>query len=295
MNERPPCADVAGRSCKRRSCSYCGRRWARNWETVTRTNLADYGGPVALVSITAPGADVLPWACSREHQHSGPKGCRVEAAAADEWAENAPANYRALRDAARAACKRAGFKPTLLERVWEPQKRGVPHLHLVLGLGSELEKIAAARFVDELARLAPDYLFGFVDRKLEPISAREASRYLAGYLTGRSKRKEGIRSNIADPRMPRSLIWLTPVLTRVTLVTMRRLRYARWYLAALARRVTVLPVLYGQDAVDVARVAVRLEGERRRGPPDAGDELAFRRHFANLRFMRRACYLPAAA
>lgn len=294
-NGRPPCVDVAGRTCKRRACPWCGRTWARNWQTVTSSNLAAYDGPVALVSITAPGADLLPWACSRPHVHSGTKGCRVEEFAADEWALAARDNWRRLRDAARASVKRAGL-PTgslVLQRVWEPQKRGVPHLHVVVGLGSEPEKVAARRFVDELHRLAPEYFFGFVDRKLAPIGAREAARYLAGYLLGRSRKKGTVRENIADPRMPRSLIWLTPVLTRRTLVTMRRLRYARWYFAALSGRCSIYPELYGDNLLAVARVTVYLE-KQRPNPPPIDDERAFQRACSLLRSMRRLMGSPAA-
>jgi hypothetical protein len=251
-----------------------------------RTNLAEYGGPVMMIAVTPPGTDRLPWDCQRQHVHSGPRGCRVEAEAADEWSRGAPAAWKRLREAARlAALRRCGMKPTLLQRVWEPQKRGVPHLHVVFGMGSEPEKIAAHVFVDELARLAPAYGFGHVQEERHEMGARDAARYLVGYLLGRSRRKSTIRENIAHPRMPKSLIWLTPNLTRVTKVTMRRLRLARWYLATLAGRCLITPKLYGQDLVDVAKVAVRLELDR--PPPDYDPERAFYRHMAMIRRMRR--------
>jgi hypothetical protein len=265
------------RTCKRRYCPRCGQVWARSWGTVSRVNLAKYGGPVALVSITAPGADRLPWACTREHEHSGPKGCRIEAEAADAWAEQARANWKKLRDAARLATVRAlGVKPALLERVWEPQKRGVPHLHVVVGMATPAQRAAAEHFVAGLHRLAPEHDFGFVDRKLTSITAADAARYLTSYLVGRdSSKKATIRENIADPRMPRSLVWLTPVLTRETRVTMRNLRRARWLLAALSGRCDVYPRVEPEDRYDVAAAAVALERVRilcaARGP-DARNE-----------------------
>jgi hypothetical protein len=273
------------RTCKRRDCPRCGRSWGRSWESVLRQNLLEYAAEVALISITAPGADKLPWSCERRHEHSGKKGCQVKTDAADAWAESARRSWPLLRDAARKSCVRNGWKPTLIVRTWEPQKRGVPHLHIVLGLGSQPERIAARRFVDELALRAPDYGFGFVDRHIQPISAREAASYLAGYLLGRSGRKESIRENIADPRMPRSLIWLTSELTRRTLVTMRRLRYVRWYYAALKGRCQVFPRLRGQHLVDVAHVASLLEPQRARAPGE-DDRGRFLRHFRNLCHMR---------
>lgn len=282
------------RTCKRRDCTRCGRGWARSWEAVLRTNLIEYGGEVALVTITAPGADRLPWNCERKHKHSGALGCKVKDDFADVWSDGARKMWPLLRGAARKACAAAGWKPFLIVRAWEPQKRGVPHLHLVLGMGTEPERIATRRFVDELALRAEDYGFGFVDRHIQPISAREASNYLAGYLLGRSSHKEGIRKNISDPRMPRSLVWLTPELTKRTLATMRRLRYVRWYFAALHGRCGISPQLRGQSLVDVARVACLLEPKRARAPGE-GDDDRFRRHFRNLVQMRSTSPLAVAA
>src|SRR5581483_9145233 len=98
----------------------------------------------------------------------------------------------------------------ILERVWEPQKRGAPHLHLVVPYGTPRERKVAQIFRAELARLAPKYGFGHVQGKLAPISGEDAARYLASYLTGRRRKKSSIRENIADPRLPKSLLWETP-------------------------------------------------------------------------------------
>jgi hypothetical protein len=299
------------RTCKRRDCPRCGRPWARSWESVIRQNLIHYGGEVALITITAPGAELLPWACERKHQHSGSKGCRVAEAAADRWAEQSKLMWPKLRDAARKATIREleriygeaqALKPNLMIRTWEPQKRGVPHVHVVVGIGSVPEKVAAQRFALELARLAPDYGFGFVDRKITPISAREAANYLAGYLLGRAGRKETIRENISHPRMPRSLVWLTPVLTSpserfdkaraalgirgATFATMRSLRYVRWYFAALQGRCAVYPRLRGEFLVRIATLVAHMEPKRARAPNE-DDHARFQRHFSNLLAMRR--------
>lgn len=243
-----PNATILRPSCKRRDCPFCGYRWVRSWKTSLRLNLEAYGGAVALVSITAPGEDRLPWDRERcRHREgtrcSGKRGCRVQDRALREWAETLVWRWAKLRQAARAAVIRAGHEPPLLlERTWEPQKRGVPHLHLVLGYGLPRERRAAQAFADELARLAPAYDFGHVDRgkreqdgtrRLQAITGSDAARYLSGYLLGRSKRKGSIRENLADPHLPRALLWLTPKLTAITKVTIRRLRYAYWTLAAM--------------------------------------------------------------
>lgn len=287
-----------GANCKRRRCPHCGAGWVASWEAITRLNLAALGGSVVLLSLTAPGKDRLPWDCSREHVHSGARGCRVKGDYADLWAAAAPGNWKRLRDAARRAVERRGL-PTaalVLERVWEPQKRGVPHLHVVAGARDELELEAAAAFHEELLRLAQDYGFGRQLHITRPMDAAEAARYLAGYLLGRSRRKGTIRANLGDPRMPASLIWMTPAIGSIsrgarmaawrarlglregTGLTMRRLRYARWYLAALKRRVWSYPRLRGVELIAVAKVAVLLE----RGPP-----ASWTHHADTLHLMRQ--------
>lgn len=304
------------RTCKRRNCPRCGVMWARDWRRVMAINLAAKHGSVVLVSITAPGEDRLPWDeahCShrRPHRHRGPSGCRVRQRAAREWADTASLRWSWLRKAATIATRRElrneltgelGPAPTLLERVWEPQKRGVPHLHLVLGYANGPERQAAQVFVAELKRLAVEYDFGFVDGKLEPISAEDAARYLSSYLTGRNSKKKGsIRENIADPAMPRSLIWITPALTSVitpasseewarrleamrwrmrikrgTGVTMRMLRKARHLWAALEGKCEAPKWAQLGDAVLVC--SVFLQAFRKRPPPaDLAPALALAR------------------
>lgn len=337
-----------GASCKRRGCPVCGVPWAKSVGAVSEHALEHFlsriEGSVVLIAITPPGADVLPWACKKNHRtrdgrplpHSGTRGCRVDDEAADAWAATLTERWKKLRDAARKAVERAGLPAhaLVLERVYEPQKRGVPHLHVVAGARTPLEYAAANRFAVELHRLAEQHGFGNVDRgKREPnqacpvrahkgathaalescrcawahpkFSAAEARRYLVNYLTGRSKKKGSIRDNIQDPRMPRSLWWVTPALTSLstneriesmreklggvvggTGVTMRRLRYVRWYFAALAGRCTVLPRLFGQDVLDVARVAAQLEPQKARAPGET-DEARARRHLKNLMTMRQ--------
>lgn len=233
-------------SCKRRSCPFCGPRWARDWGRVLAVNLTHVGGPVATLAITGPGRERLPWDeehCRRRgvgprHVHSGKRGCRAEQRPVRVWCETLSYRWQLLRQAARIATKRElGYAPPwVLARVWEPQKRGVPHLHLVLPYGTWQEMHAADVFRKHLARLAADYDFGRVQPKLRAIEGREAARYVASYLAGRSSRKSSIRENIADPTLPRSLLWLTPRLTRETLVTMRTLRRARHLWAALDGR-----------------------------------------------------------
>lgn len=318
--------------------------WARSVGAVTRHNLEWLAGDVVMITITPPGVEELPWGCTRRHRDrfgnpapcSGRRGCKVDDDAADEWSQYAARKgWKLLRDAARKAVERAGLPAATLvvERFWEPQKRGVPHLHVIAAARTPLEYHAANRFAEELERLAPLHRFGRVDRgqrtpsagcpvrhhkaataaeiqactcayALPRISARDVSGYLVSYLTGRQAKKSTIRENISHPRMPRSLWWLTPALSSLspsprleamrerlgvrggTGVTMRRLRYVRWYFAALDGRCGVLPRLFGQDMLDVALVAARLEPKRSRAPGESF-EAAQLRHQRHLRLMRR--------
>lgn len=259
------CPDAFSRTCKRRCCPRCGNPWAQSWSKKIEVDLSAYDGPVCQIAITAPGAadhrradgkviaGVLPWACERDHDHRK-AGCKVQDRAAERWCETLPERWPRFRDAARKRVRRAGLVPVLLVRVWEPQKRGVPHLHLVMGAAG-VDHVAAGKFARALHDLAPAYAFGFVDRKVTPVSRRVAARYIAGYLTGRSKKKSSIRDNISHPRMPTSLLWVSPVLTRQTGCTMRRFRYVRWFVAWRADRVDVGPGLRGLLLVDVAHLA----------------------------------------
>ena len=322
-----------GSSCKKRDCPVCGVRWARDWRRAMEINLEAHEGQLLLITLTAPGADRLPWDlghCSHrpDRECSGKLGCRVQQRAAREWNDVAPWKWARLRNAARMATERTvGVKPRILERVWEPQKRGVAHLHVVLGYGRR-ERLAARVFLVHLARLAREYDFGFpqpsprprmlaevglgsldelgvveledgrrvVDGELarrqlvglarrllvKPKTGREAARYLASYLTGRSRKKHSIRENVAaaleirpldggppikHPVMPRSLIWLTPRLTTRTFVTMRTLRRAR-HLYAFARGLCPPPVW--RSMAEAAKVALvcRLVFARRRSGDD---------------------------
>lgn len=285
-----------GAKCRRRRCPHCGFGWVKSVEVMVREAFEEYGGAVVLVSLTAPGQGRLPWSCGKVHRrrdgsiapHSGTKGCRIKDDYADTWAAAAPAQLAKLRDAARLAVKRAGLPvgSLWLDKTWEPQLRGVPHAHVVVGVATAAERAAADKFVAELRRLAGSYGFGKQLDMTAPMTGREASRYLAGYLLGRSGRKGTVRDNLGDPRMPRALVYVSRDLTRRSGVTMRRLRVVRWYLAAKAGRVPVFPAVYGAELVTVCRVAVRLE--RSQAPP----EQRLREHFRTLIEHRPARPVP---
>jgi hypothetical protein len=254
-----------------------------------RINLEHYTGErgfVVLVSVTAPGKDRLPWACGKNHRHRGDLGCKVKDDHADMWSVDCSLRLRKLRDAARVAVDRAGLPVASLwlDRVWEPQKRGVPHAHIVCGANTPIEYAAAMRFHAEVKRLAPAYGFGEQVNVTAKMTAANASRYLTGYLMGRNRKKGTVRDNLGDPRMPRLLVYVARALTSETKVTMRRLRYARWYFAAARRQCFQFPRLYGDELFNVARVCALLE--RANGPPVSLEQRSAR-HVKNLRVMRQ--------
>lgn len=302
---RCPNATLWKSSCKSRGCPVCGPRWARNQQTALGIGLEWAGVKVATIAITAPGADVLPWDedhCAprhrgRAHKHSGARGCRCEARPLREWCETLPWRWKKLREAARLATKRqldeegrGDVVPWVLCRVWEPQKRGAPHNHLVVPFGTPAERRAAEAFRAHLERLAPEYGFGRLQKTLKAIEGREAARYLANYLAGRTGKKSSIRQNIADPRLPKSLVWLTPVVTSVSEsprmvamrdargvglgsgVTMRTLRRARHLWAVFAGLFEDHPCWANLEEAVIAVIAFRRVYPKRAGPP--GDEAA---------------------
>lgn len=221
--------------CRRRSCPACGVVWLGDSHVRAVAAAHELRGAVALVTITAPGADVLPW---------GPDGRRVERRAAQEWNRNAPANWSALHDAAAAAARRRaqllGVEWRLLFKAWEYQKRGVLHLHIVLPAGSKAQVAVSEQYTRTLAQNAASKGFGFVDRgklpgkgarqssrRLSPVAPARAAAYVAGYLASSGAGKGGIAEVAAAQGVPGAILYVSNVLTRRSGVTMRSLRDRR--------------------------------------------------------------------
>jgi len=278
-----------------------------------QTALAVAGRKVVLVSITPPGEAVLPWdeeRCSHPHggDHEGKRGCRVQQRAAREWSETAIVRLDMMRRSAAAHVRRhAPIAAKMLDRVWEPQKRGVPHWHGVFPADTPDELAAVAELVKKLKELAPEYGFGYVDargkgRKDDPrsrgrrvivrgetlklISAEDAARYLASYLSGRSRYKPSMQETVTSPAMRalleqgtlrRPLWWVSPTLTRVSMVTMRTLRRARHLWALLKGIAAEGPSwINAREAVQAALVVRQVFGRRTNRPPPVDPAEALR-------------------
>jgi len=143
-------------------------RRAGDWAWVLREALRVYSRPTLMVTVTAPGDDVLPRDVDGYCHH-------LQLA---EWCATIPARWHGLRHKCSLKAKRSESGPVVLAYVWQLQKRGAPHLHILVP--------AEARgqiFADAVKASAADYGFGFVDIKSGGESALAAASYVSRYLT----------------------------------------------------------------------------------------------------------------
>lgn len=156
-----------------------------------RENLRAYGGLVSMTTVTAPGEEAgLVWDTARcSHPPgeacSGRKGCRVVQGAADVWNGRSHKWWSELNRIAKQHADRRlralGYEKRggLLAHSWELQRRGVWHLHIVLGMQTAPEREWARVYVETLRRIGPSKGFGFVDAKpLETPQEAKADRRL---------------------------------------------------------------------------------------------------------------------
>jgi hypothetical protein len=108
------------------------------------------------------------------------------------------------------------------------QKRGVLHLHLVVGYTTPSERAAVDRYVQELSVRSGRHGFGFVDRKAEVKEPSAAAAYLSSYFCGGRGRKLSLRESVTSEAMPPSIVYVAPALSQASGVTMRSLRLRRY-------------------------------------------------------------------
>jgi hypothetical protein len=190
---------------------------------------------VRLLTVTAPGVEAgILWDedhCAHlgPHRHSGPLGCRVAAAPAAVWNGAAPRWWRSLHnEASQATLRRVGRRPRLLARPWELQKRGMLHVHPVVGSSTVAERQAADVYQQELAARAARHGFGYVDRKIEVRHPRAAAAYLSSYFVAGKKGKLTLREAVTSGAMPPSIVYVAPELSQRSGITMRSLRLRRY-------------------------------------------------------------------
>lgn len=224
-----------GRLCRSRRCPEYGLIWAGDQRQKLFRNLEALQGEIVLSAVTAPGAKELPWderACAGlgAHRHSGLLGCRIEHSAAEEWNRTAPGRWRRLhRRAYQDTVKRCGKGSVwMAARVWEMQTRGVLHVHPVLSLVTARQRAGARCYVERLTELAPQYGFGFVERKVKPQPALNAAAYLSAYFVKGRRGKATLWESVRSVAMPRSIVHVSVRLTQETGCTMRLLRLGRY-------------------------------------------------------------------
>jgi hypothetical protein len=223
-----------GISCKRRDCPEYVDVWLGDQRKRLITNLSQYEGPVTMTTITAPGADRLPWDDERcaalgDHRHDPRCGCAVRPELARIWNESAPERMSGLHQAAATRVRRELGSGALhmLARAPELQARGVIHYHVVLGYGG-IHRQAAELYVQALAELAPWWGFGFVDRKLKASEGYRAAGYIAKYVTKGERAASGLREMLVRRVAPARAVYVATRLTVQTRCTMRTLRGKRW-------------------------------------------------------------------
>jgi hypothetical protein len=224
-----------GRRCRCRRCPEYGLIWAGDQRQKLFRNLEAVGGEIVLGAVTAPGEGALPWdegVCSAlgEHRHSGKLGCRVDARVACEWNESAPGRWRRLhRRAYESTVRQFGRGSVwMVARVWEMQMRGVLHVHPVLAYVTPRQRASARFYVERLSELAPQYGFGFVERKIKAQPSVNAAAYLSSYFVKGKRGKATLWESVRSERMPRSIVHVSVKLTLQTGCTMRLLRLRRF-------------------------------------------------------------------
>src|SRR4051794_32523295 len=218
-----------GHPCKSRRCPHCSVLWAGDWRISLFANWDSYGGQVQLVTITAPGAGDLPWdeslcshpagaGCSARH------GCVVQADALADWNAQAPGSWSRLHRASAQRCRRKGMQLHVLGYVWQLQRRGALHLHVVLGIKTPAARHAARAYQLRLAETATSYGFGFVDRKWSSAEGQRVAAYLSSYLITGTGRRAAVQEVVQSAQAPARPVYMARRLTSRTGLTMRQLR-----------------------------------------------------------------------
>jgi hypothetical protein len=203
--------------CARSRCRENSERHLRRQAERVRANLRAFEGEVIMVTLTPPGQDVLAW------DDQGRVG---------EWDAYGWNRYRvweAWKATRRLACQGAhrnvkGQCNGLLAVVPELQRRGVIHLHLVLGAETLMERRWCEKFAREVRKHAPRQGFGrqvHVGKRWD--GAEATGRYVskvAGYVT----KGGALRHLWESSELPGRAFYVSRRLTGATGCTMRLLR-----------------------------------------------------------------------
>jgi hypothetical protein len=219
--------------------------WRGDVRRYLRTNLEALGpGGIMLLTVTAPGRDLLPM-----------QGDVVESRAARLWNRSASKRWSQLWRRAQQDARRHGHASPLICCVWQMQRRGVLHLHLVLDYRTS-EAAAATRHVIAYVRSRRrQFGFGHTDARLMP--TERAARYLSHDLT--DERGQLLAAARLRDR-PRRLEYVRSDLLQLTRCTMRRLHRVRQLWAHLNRDAATFAWMRNEP-LELLRVSLLLRGE----------------------------------
>jgi len=113
-------------------------------------------------------------------------------------------------------------------RAVELQRRGCLHWHVIVAYSTLSEKRAADLYVEELVARAPAAGLGFVDRKKQLLERTAAAAYLSSYFVAGKKGKMTLTESVQSGQLPRSIVYVSPTLSKLSGVTMRSLRLKRY-------------------------------------------------------------------
>jgi hypothetical protein len=258
-----PCGEVKPVRCKSRRCPSCGQLWAGDTRKLLVANLDSYGGPVKLATVTAPG---------REKLRHDPDG-NVSWASAYWWNKQVPHHWRGYyQEAQQHVHRELGRRALVLAWVWQYQRRGVLHKHLILGVATASDRRAADRLVYWLDRLRSKHGFGFVDRgrwdykrrrrDLREMTGQHAGRYAAKYLVQRDNEtgRYAVSETVTHDDVPPRIVYVKQTLTAATGVTMRGLREWRFIVAThdpIPREAT--RAILAASGYDVSRIVALVD------------------------------------
>jgi hypothetical protein len=222
--------------CRSRKCDVCGALWLMDQRVRAVAAAGEVDGDVGLLTITGPGRAWFDL-CTRATGWNPRASVRW-------WNATARKRWRRLHQAAsrsaRQWAREHGVRWRLLYRVWEYQKRGVLHLHLVVPMGSYVERTASRRYFRALCDLSADHDFGWCgggDKNERLGSMRyptvvrfprgKAANYVAKYVANNGTGKETMRDTAKRTATRGSVLYVDPTLTRASGVTMKSLQARR--------------------------------------------------------------------
>lgn len=264
--------------CGSRYCPACGTRWMGDQRVQAVAACEQIPGDVALITVTGPGRRTAA-RCAAARGQSVADWWRW-------WNASAAARWRGLHleasGAPRRRAKKDGATWTVEFRVWEFQKRGAKHAHVVAPMGTESQRTCTIAYVRNLAAAASWWGFGFIlggDKDERPeahraprvprVPAGAAARYVAKYVASTGAGKDNLVSTVRRVAQRGSVLYVNPRRTRasgcnMTTLRARRRIYARHKWARDSERGWAAGCLV--DAV-----------QRRRAPLDLTSMLALRR------------------